>query len=167
MRLLEGLCAQTQGLIHATGEYMDHCFLPQSHALPARELEVMEAYEAYRPCNMETLFWGRTDPITGNLEPKMAVVVLAPWTFRSGHLVEFQHGGPVRPRPTRVVPILTNFAKGREGGPVYGSRERDFLRAMGKGAPCDHIPFGCILTAFSAPAHVRAAGHPLLGSHQL
>lgn len=112
MRLLEGLCAQTQGLIHATGEYMDHCFLPQSHALPARELEMMEAYEAHSPCNMETLFWGRTDPISGNIEPKMAVVVLAPWTFKSGHLVEFQHGASVSLHRTRVVPMLINVAEG-------------------------------------------------------
>lgn len=113
MRLYEGLCAQTQGLIHATGQYMDHCFLPQGYALPARELELMDAYES--PCNMETLFWGRTDPITGNLEPKMVIVVLAPWTFKSGHLVEFHHGAPVRPRPNTCYTDAHKFSRRTRG----------------------------------------------------
>ena len=100
---------------------MDHCFLPQSHALLARELEVMEAYDTHSPCSMETLFWGRTDPISGTLKPKMAVVVLAPWTFKSGHLVEFQHDDLVRPRRTRVVLMLISLTEGREGSPLHGS----------------------------------------------
>ena len=100
---------------------MDHCFLPQSQALPTCELEVMEAYEGHSPCNMETLFWGRKNPISGNLEPKMAVVVLAPWTFKSGHLVEFQHGASVSSCRTRVVPMLINLAEGRVGSPLYSS----------------------------------------------
>jgi len=99
---------------------MDHCFLPQSYALAARDLEIMEASEAHSPCNMETLFWGRTDHASGNLEPKMVVVVLAPWTFKSGHLVEFQQGTQVRSRRTRVVPILINMAEGRGQSPLYG-----------------------------------------------
>jgi hypothetical protein len=94
---------------------MDHCFLPQSHALPKRELEVMDAYEAHSPCNMKTLFWGRTDPITGNLEPKMVIVVLAPWTFRSGHWVEFHHGASVRPRPNTCCTDAHKFGRRTRG----------------------------------------------------
>lgn len=94
---------------------MDHCFLPQSNALPAPELEIMEAYEADSPCSMETLFWGRKDNISGNLEPKMAVVVLAPWTFRSGHLVEFHHGAPVRSRPNTCCTDAYKFSRRTRG----------------------------------------------------
>ena len=93
---------------------MDHCFLLQGYALPSREFELMDAL-GESPCNMETLFWGRTDPISGNLEPKMVIVVLAPWTSKSGHLVEFHHGAPVRPRLNTCCTDAHKFSRRTRG----------------------------------------------------